>query len=92
MKKLSDSSARSKRAARNVRHIPDSQIDFSDISELSDEQLASMRRIGRSAERSNKRKRQVATRKLKQLRRRSAMLSGKEIVKAVRRDRTSTGR
>jgi predicted DNA binding CopG/RHH family protein len=32
-----------------VRHIPDSQIDFSDIPELSDEQLRRMRRVGRPA-------------------------------------------
>lgn len=32
-----------------VRHIPDSQIDFSDIPELSDEQLKRMRRVGRPA-------------------------------------------
>lgn len=32
-----------------MRHIPDSQIDFSDIPELSDEQLKRMRRVGRPA-------------------------------------------
>ena len=46
-KKPSASSARDRRAAKNVRHIPDSQIDFSDIPELSDEQLKRMRRVGR---------------------------------------------
>ena len=46
-KKPSVSSVRGKRAARNVGHIPDSEIDFSDIPELSDEQLKRMRRIGR---------------------------------------------
>lgn len=48
-KKPSVSSARGKRAARSVRHIPDSEIDFSDIPELSDKQLKRMRRIGRPA-------------------------------------------
>lgn len=32
-----------------MKHIPDSQIDFSDIPELSDEQLKRMRRVGRPA-------------------------------------------
>lgn len=48
-RKPSVSSAHGKRAARNVRHTPDSEIDFSDIPELSDEQLKRMRRIGRPA-------------------------------------------
>jgi predicted DNA binding CopG/RHH family protein len=48
-RKPSVSSAHGKRAARSVRHIPDSQIDFSDIPELSDEQLKRMRRVGRPA-------------------------------------------
>jgi len=30
-----------------LRQIPDSEIDFSDIPELSDEQLRAMRRVGR---------------------------------------------
>ncbi|MBM4127889.1 MAG: hypothetical protein FJ247_11160 [Nitrospira sp.] len=30
-----------------MRHIPDSQIDFSDVPELSDEQLKRMKRVGR---------------------------------------------
>lgn len=46
-KKSSVSSALDKRAAANVRHMSDSQIDFSDIPELSDEQLSRMRRVGR---------------------------------------------
>lgn len=46
-KKSSVSSVRGKRAARSARHIPDSQIDFSDIPELTDQQLKRMRRIGR---------------------------------------------
>ena len=48
-KKSSVSSAPGKRAARNVKHMPDSQIDFSDIPELSDGQLKRMRRVGRPA-------------------------------------------
>jgi len=48
-KKRSASSALGRRAARSVRHIPDSQIDFSDIPELSDERLRRMRRVGRPA-------------------------------------------
>jgi len=48
-KKPSVSSVRGKRAVRSGRHIPDSAIDFSDIPELSDEQLKRMRRIGRPA-------------------------------------------
>lgn len=46
-RKPSALSAHGKRAAKSVRHIPDSQIDFSDIPELSDEQLRRMRRVGR---------------------------------------------
>ncbi len=48
-RRRSASSAPGKRVARSVRHIPDSQIDFSDIPELSDEQLKRMRRVGRPA-------------------------------------------
>ena len=36
-----------KRAARNVRHMPDSKIDFSDIPESTDEELRRARRVGR---------------------------------------------
>jgi predicted DNA binding CopG/RHH family protein len=46
-KKAIASSARAARAARNVVNIPDSEIDFSDIPELTDEQLKSARRVGR---------------------------------------------
>lgn len=46
-KKASGSSARDKRRERSVRHIPDSEIDFSDIPELTDEELARGRRVGR---------------------------------------------
>lgn len=48
-KKSSASSAPGKRAGKNVRHITDSQIDFSDMPELSNEQLKRMRRVGRPA-------------------------------------------
>jgi predicted DNA binding CopG/RHH family protein len=48
-KKSSASSAPGKRAGKSARHIPDSQIDFSDMPELSDEQLKRMRRVGRPA-------------------------------------------
>jgi predicted DNA binding CopG/RHH family protein len=46
-KKRFVSSAHGKRAARSVKHIPDSQIDFSDIPEATDEELKRMRRVGR---------------------------------------------
>jgi predicted DNA binding CopG/RHH family protein len=45
----SASSAGGSRAARNVKHMPDSQIDFSDIPESTDEQLRRMHRVGRPA-------------------------------------------
>ncbi len=40
-------SVRGKRAEKNVKHMPDSQIDFSDIPESSDEELKRARRVGR---------------------------------------------
>jgi predicted DNA binding CopG/RHH family protein len=46
-KKRSASSARDKQAAKNARHIPDSQIDFSDIPESTAEELKRGRRVGR---------------------------------------------
>lgn len=46
-KKRSVSSAPGKRAGESARHIPDSQIDFSDIPEASEAQLRRMRRVGR---------------------------------------------
>jgi predicted DNA binding CopG/RHH family protein len=46
-KKRSASSVRGKRVAKSVKHIPDSQIDFSDIPEATNEQLKRMRRVGR---------------------------------------------
>jgi predicted DNA binding CopG/RHH family protein len=48
-RKLSGSSVRGRRVVRSVRHIPDSQIDFSDIPEATDEELSRMRRVGRPA-------------------------------------------
>lgn len=46
-KKRSASSVPGRRAVRSGRHISDSQIDFSDIPEATDEQLKRMRRVGR---------------------------------------------
>lgn len=46
-KKRSGSSAHGKRHAKNVKHISDSEIDFSDIPELSDAELKSARKVGR---------------------------------------------
>jgi hypothetical protein len=40
---------RGKRAGRSAKHIPDSQIDFSDIPESTDEELKRARRVGRPA-------------------------------------------
>ena len=48
-KKSPASSAPGKRVGKSVRHMPDSQIDFSDMPELSDQQLKRMRRVGRPA-------------------------------------------
>jgi predicted DNA binding CopG/RHH family protein len=48
-RKRSGSSVLVKRVGRNVRHIPDSQIDFSDIPETTDEELRRARRVGRPA-------------------------------------------
>ena len=45
--KQPDSSAHAKRRVKNVRHMPDSKIDFSDIPEMSDEELSRGRRVGR---------------------------------------------
>lgn len=46
-KKLSGSSVRDKHRGKNAKHIQDSEIDFSDIPELSDDQLSKGRRVGR---------------------------------------------
>lgn len=41
------SSARGSRAAKSVKHIPDNQIDFSDVAESTDAELKRARRVGR---------------------------------------------
>lgn len=46
-KKQSESSAQGKHRVKNVRYTPDSEIDFSDIPELTEEQLESARKVGR---------------------------------------------
>jgi predicted DNA binding CopG/RHH family protein len=46
-KKRSGSSAQGRRAVKNAKPIPDSQIDFSDIPESTDEELRRARRVGR---------------------------------------------
>jgi predicted DNA binding CopG/RHH family protein len=46
-KKRSASSARDRRAERSGRLIPDSQIDFADMPETTDDELKRMRRVGR---------------------------------------------
>lgn len=46
-RKSSESLARARRAVKNAKHIPDSQIDFSDIPESSDAELRRARRVGR---------------------------------------------
>jgi len=42
-----ESSARAKRAAKSAKHMPDTQIDFSDIPESTDAELKRARRVGR---------------------------------------------
>jgi uncharacterized protein (DUF4415 family) len=46
-KKVRGSSARGARVGKNDKSIKPKKVDFSDIPELSDEQLSSMRRVGR---------------------------------------------
>lgn len=46
-KKLSASSARDKRLGKSATHIPDDQIDFTDIPESTDVELSRARRVGR---------------------------------------------
>ena len=46
-KRQSESSAQGGRAAKSGKPIPDSQIDFSDIPESTDEELRRVRRVGR---------------------------------------------
>lgn len=46
-KKQSALSAQDKRAAKSVKYMPDSEIDFSDIPEISPEEIKRGRRVGR---------------------------------------------
>jgi uncharacterized protein (DUF4415 family) len=46
-KKPSASSVLVKRVAKSAKHIPDSQIDFTDIPESTDTELKGARRVGR---------------------------------------------
>jgi uncharacterized protein (DUF4415 family) len=46
-KKQLASSARAKRVAKSARHMPDRQIDFSDVPESTDEELGRAKRVGR---------------------------------------------
>lgn len=46
-KKLSALSVRAKQRIKNAKHMPDSQLDLSDIPEATDEQLRRARRVGR---------------------------------------------
>ena len=46
-KRRSGSSAQGTRAGKNAKPIPDSQIDFSDIPQSTDEELQRARRVGR---------------------------------------------
>jgi uncharacterized protein (DUF4415 family) len=46
-KKQFASSARSKRRAKSAKHIPDREIDFSDIPESTEAELAKALRVGR---------------------------------------------
>src|SRR5947207_15469582 len=48
-RKQSASSARAKHPARSAKHIPDSEIDFSDVPESTDADLARATRVGRPA-------------------------------------------
>jgi uncharacterized protein (DUF4415 family) len=59
-KKQSESSARGKRHGKKGKHISDSQIDFSDIPELTSQQLKKARRVGRP--KSDNRKQLIAVR------------------------------
>lgn len=47
MKKSQGSSARGARAGKKEKDMKSKKIDFSDIPDLSDKQLSSMRRVGR---------------------------------------------
>src|SRR5262249_51006284 len=48
-RKRSGSSAPDRQAGKSVRHIPDSEIDFSDIPEATDAELRRARSVGRPA-------------------------------------------
>jgi len=71
------SSARARRAVRNGKHIPDSQIDFSDIPESTDQELRRARRVGRPSSSNAKQliAIRIAPRLLAQLRRLAAKQS-----------------
>jgi len=46
-RRKSESSVRGKRVAKKAKHTPNRAIDFSDIPELSSEELSQMKRVGR---------------------------------------------
>ncbi len=46
-KKQSELLAPGKPRGKSVRHLPDSKLDFSDVPQLSDAQLAKAKRVGR---------------------------------------------
>ncbi|MBI2521837.1 MAG: BrnA antitoxin family protein [Bdellovibrio sp.] len=46
-KKQSASSAHGKRAVKSLKYMPDSEIDFSDIPEMTTEEIKRGRRVGR---------------------------------------------
>ena len=46
-KKRSVSSAHGNQVVKNVKYMPDSMLDFKDIPELTDEEIAQGRRVGR---------------------------------------------
>lgn len=46
-KKQLASSARAKPAVKSARHMPDREIDFSDVPESTDEELGGAKRVGR---------------------------------------------
>jgi len=48
-RRQSESSVRDRRTAKNVRHMPDEQLDYSDIPASTDEELKRARRVGRPA-------------------------------------------
>ena len=59
-KKQSESSAHAKRREKSAKHMPDSELDFSDIPEMTEAELASGRRVGRPPK--NDRKQMIALR------------------------------